>query len=244
MTQNAHSCVSMLLITSSFFLFLSFLTPHRQAAPPHVLGPCRRLMENSDARPVRRVRCPRCHSVLEEPAGAPVYQCGGCGTSLRGTGRSLALLLRFVSIWMISDGVRRSSVLVQPRTAPARTQETRPAGARLPLQRARRCLLRADTWTPPVSPAPAGPAPPLLAAAGTEPPTRQPGRSPVVLPAPAAAAAALLLLQAAGAKVLARRADASQAISRPRGGMTVLVMLQAPAAAPLMPPQAAGKKRL
>lgn len=212
MTQNAHSCVSMLLITSSFFLFLSFLTPHRQAAPPHVLGPCRRLMENSDARPVRRVRCPRCHSVLEEPAGAPVYQCGGCGTSLRGTGRSLALLLRFVSIWMISDGVRRSSVLVQPRTAPARTQETRPAGARLPLQRARRCLLRADTWTPPVSPAPAGPAPPLLAAAGT--------------------------------KALARRADASQAISRPRGGMTVLVMLQAPAAAPLMPPQAAGKKRL
>ncbi|TKW36541.1 hypothetical protein SEVIR_2G447100v4 [Setaria viridis] len=44
-------------------------------------------MENSDARPVRRVRCPKCHSVLEEP-GAPVYQCGGCGTSLRAKNRT------------------------------------------------------------------------------------------------------------------------------------------------------------
>jgi len=43
-------------------------------------------MENSDTRPVRRVRCPRCLCVLEEP-GAPVYQCGGCGTSLRGNFR-------------------------------------------------------------------------------------------------------------------------------------------------------------
>jgi ribosomal protein L37AE/L43A len=33
---------------------------------------------------VRHVRCPKCHSVLQEPAGVPVYQCGGCGTSLRG----------------------------------------------------------------------------------------------------------------------------------------------------------------
>ncbi|ONM60588.1 hypothetical protein ZEAMMB73_Zm00001d022435 [Zea mays] len=40
-------------------------------------------MENS----VRRVRCPRCHSVLEEPS-APVYQCGGCGTSLRAKNRT------------------------------------------------------------------------------------------------------------------------------------------------------------
>ncbi|CAL5071139.1 unnamed protein product [Urochloa decumbens] len=45
-------------------------------------------MENSDARPpVRRVRCPRCHSVLEEP-GTPVYQCGGCGTTLRAKNRT------------------------------------------------------------------------------------------------------------------------------------------------------------
>ncbi|CAL5084721.1 unnamed protein product [Urochloa decumbens] len=46
-------------------------------------------MENSDARPppVRRVRCPRCHSVLEEP-GEPVYQCGGCGTTLRAKNRT------------------------------------------------------------------------------------------------------------------------------------------------------------
>ncbi|XP_039834098.1 protein ENHANCED DISEASE RESISTANCE 4-like [Panicum virgatum] len=43
-------------------------------------------MENSDTRPVRRVRCPRCLCVLEEP-GAPVYQCGGCGTSLRAKNR-------------------------------------------------------------------------------------------------------------------------------------------------------------
>ncbi|XP_048554661.1 protein ENHANCED DISEASE RESISTANCE 4-like isoform X1 [Triticum urartu] len=31
----------------------------------------------------RHVRCPRCRSVLQEPAGVPVYQCGGCGASLR-----------------------------------------------------------------------------------------------------------------------------------------------------------------
>ncbi|CAD6263970.1 unnamed protein product [Miscanthus lutarioriparius] len=40
------------------------------------------VMENSDAMAVRHVRCPKCHSVLEEPR-ARVYQCGGCGTSLR-----------------------------------------------------------------------------------------------------------------------------------------------------------------
>ncbi|CAN6206487.1 unnamed protein product [Urochloa humidicola] len=46
-------------------------------------------MENSrDARPpVRRVKCPRCHCVLEEPC-APVYQCGGCGTTLRAKNRT------------------------------------------------------------------------------------------------------------------------------------------------------------
>ncbi|CAN6219957.1 unnamed protein product [Urochloa humidicola] len=47
-------------------------------------------MENPDTSrpPVRRVRCPRCHGVLEEPAGAPVYQCGGCGTKLRAKNRT------------------------------------------------------------------------------------------------------------------------------------------------------------
>ncbi|KAL6896862.1 hypothetical protein ACP4OV_007434 [Aristida adscensionis] len=44
-------------------------------------------MANSDAGGPRRVRCPRCHSVLEEP-GAPVYQCGGCGASLRAKNRA------------------------------------------------------------------------------------------------------------------------------------------------------------
>ncbi|KAL5197099.1 hypothetical protein ABZP36_000611 [Zizania latifolia] len=39
-------------------------------------------MAISDARVVRHVRCPKCHSVLQEP-NAPVYQCGGCGISLR-----------------------------------------------------------------------------------------------------------------------------------------------------------------
>ena len=36
----------------------------------------------------RHVRCPRCRSVLQEPAGVPVYQCGGCGASLRAKLRS------------------------------------------------------------------------------------------------------------------------------------------------------------
>ncbi|CAN6169261.1 unnamed protein product [Urochloa humidicola] len=47
-------------------------------------------MENPDTSrpPVRRVKCPRCHGVLEEPAGAPVYQCGGCGTTLRAKNRT------------------------------------------------------------------------------------------------------------------------------------------------------------
>ncbi|CAN6226579.1 unnamed protein product [Urochloa humidicola] len=48
-------------------------------------------MENPDYTsrpPVRRVKCPRCHGVLEEPAGAPVYQCGGCGTTLRAKNRT------------------------------------------------------------------------------------------------------------------------------------------------------------
>jgi len=40
-------------------------------------------MENSDARAFRLVRCPRCLNVLREPAGSVVYQCGGCGSTLR-----------------------------------------------------------------------------------------------------------------------------------------------------------------
>ncbi|XP_047065440.1 protein ENHANCED DISEASE RESISTANCE 4-like [Lolium rigidum] len=36
----------------------------------------------------RHVRCPKCRSVLQEPAGVPVYQCGGCGASLRAKPRS------------------------------------------------------------------------------------------------------------------------------------------------------------
>ncbi|CAM0907628.1 unnamed protein product [Alopecurus aequalis] len=40
-------------------------------------------MAISDTSGVRHVRCPKCHSVLQEPTGVPVYQCGGCGTSLR-----------------------------------------------------------------------------------------------------------------------------------------------------------------
>ncbi|KAJ1292445.1 hypothetical protein BS78_02G391700 [Paspalum vaginatum] len=43
--------------------------------------------QEASARPVRRVRCPRCHSILQEP-GAPIYQCGGCGTSLRAKNRA------------------------------------------------------------------------------------------------------------------------------------------------------------
>ncbi|KAL5198768.1 hypothetical protein ABZP36_002280 [Zizania latifolia] len=44
-------------------------------------------MAISGATGVRHVRCPRCHSVLQEP-DAPVYQCGGCGTSLRAKNRT------------------------------------------------------------------------------------------------------------------------------------------------------------
>ncbi|KAG8079305.1 hypothetical protein GUJ93_ZPchr0007g4636 [Zizania palustris] len=44
-------------------------------------------MAISDATGVRHVRCPRCHSVLQEP-DAPVYLCGGCGISLRAKNRA------------------------------------------------------------------------------------------------------------------------------------------------------------
>ncbi|KAF0907543.1 hypothetical protein E2562_018356 [Oryza meyeriana var. granulata] len=45
-------------------------------------------MAISDARVVRHVRCPKCLCVLQEPSGAPVYQCGGCGTNLRAKNRT------------------------------------------------------------------------------------------------------------------------------------------------------------
>ncbi|XP_006658135.1 uncharacterized protein LOC102714659 [Oryza brachyantha] len=45
-------------------------------------------MAISDARVVRHVRCPKCFSLLQEPIGAPVYQCGGCGTNLRAKTRT------------------------------------------------------------------------------------------------------------------------------------------------------------
>uniref|UniRef100_A0A0E0LPU6 Uncharacterized protein n=1 Tax=Oryza punctata TaxID=4537 RepID=A0A0E0LPU6_ORYPU len=46
-------------------------------------------MAISDARVVvRHVRCPKCTSILQEPTGAPVYQCGGCGATLRAKNRT------------------------------------------------------------------------------------------------------------------------------------------------------------
>ncbi|GAU43795.1 hypothetical protein TSUD_285470 [Trifolium subterraneum] len=32
----------------------------------------------------RLVKCPICHSILPEPGGCDVYQCGGCRTDLKG----------------------------------------------------------------------------------------------------------------------------------------------------------------
>lgn len=34
---------------------------------------------------VRLVRCPKCENLLPELTDYSVYQCGGCGTVLRGT---------------------------------------------------------------------------------------------------------------------------------------------------------------
>jgi ribosomal protein L37AE/L43A len=34
---------------------------------------------------VRLVRCPKCENLLQELPDFSVYQCGGCGTVLRGT---------------------------------------------------------------------------------------------------------------------------------------------------------------
>ncbi|KAI3800039.1 hypothetical protein L1987_35346 [Smallanthus sonchifolius] len=37
---------------------------------------------------VRKVRCPRCRSVLKEPSDVPVYECGGCGIKLQAKKRN------------------------------------------------------------------------------------------------------------------------------------------------------------
>jgi hypothetical protein len=77
-----------------------------------------------DAGAVRRVRCPRCHCVLEEP-GAPVYQCGGCGASLRGNLSSVpcsAPQSFFFAFGLVSPYLTDSPVRAQQRTAPAPAQ--------------------------------------------------------------------------------------------------------------------------
>ncbi|KAI9157153.1 hypothetical protein LWI28_017627 [Acer negundo] len=40
-------------------------------------------METGSTLKVRLVRCPKCLMILPEPAGVPVYQCGGCSTVLQ-----------------------------------------------------------------------------------------------------------------------------------------------------------------
>ncbi|KAK4766280.1 hypothetical protein SAY87_007922 [Trapa incisa] len=41
-------------------------------------------MTNEMATKVRLVKCPKCSKLLPEPAGVPIYSCGGCGTILQG----------------------------------------------------------------------------------------------------------------------------------------------------------------
>ncbi|OWM69861.1 hypothetical protein CDL15_Pgr025710 [Punica granatum] len=40
-------------------------------------------MTNEMTPKVRLVKCPKCRKLLPEPAGAPIYSCGGCGAILR-----------------------------------------------------------------------------------------------------------------------------------------------------------------
>ncbi|KAK4777217.1 hypothetical protein SAY86_005905 [Trapa natans] len=40
-------------------------------------------MTNEMATKVRLVKCPKCSKLLPEPAGVPIYSCGGCGTILQ-----------------------------------------------------------------------------------------------------------------------------------------------------------------
>jgi hypothetical protein len=46
-------------------------------------GACPLMADADRGRGVRHVRCPKCRCLLQEP-GVPVYQCGGCGATLRG----------------------------------------------------------------------------------------------------------------------------------------------------------------
>ncbi|GJN33432.1 hypothetical protein PR202_gb22031 [Eleusine coracana subsp. coracana] len=46
------------------------------------------MASSSGARGVRHVRCPKCRCLLQEPSDVPVYQCGGCGATLRAKNRS------------------------------------------------------------------------------------------------------------------------------------------------------------
>ncbi|KAK3128046.1 hypothetical protein QOZ80_7AG0581890 [Eleusine coracana subsp. coracana] len=46
------------------------------------------MASSSGARGVRHVRCPKCRCLLQEPSDVPVYQCGGCGATLRAKTRS------------------------------------------------------------------------------------------------------------------------------------------------------------
>jgi ribosomal protein L37AE/L43A len=42
-----------------------------------------------EAQNLRFVRCPKCLQLLVEYPTIPVYQCGGCGTVLRGTDHAI-----------------------------------------------------------------------------------------------------------------------------------------------------------
>ncbi|SPT16321.1 unnamed protein product [Triticum aestivum] len=70
----------------------------------------------------RHVRCPRCRSVLQEPAGVPVYQCGGCGASLRGKFMSRSAKLRSGDTQgaAVSAAPSTERVLPSPRRSQAR----------------------------------------------------------------------------------------------------------------------------
>lgn len=88
-----------------------------------------------------------------------MYQCGGCGASLRGNLSSVpcsAPQRFFFPFGLVSPYLTDSPVRAQQRTAPAPAQET-PTCLR---------LLRAATWTPATSRRPAGPAPRLLPMSG------------------------------------------------------------------------------
>lgn len=49
--------------------------------------------KTAEAANVRLVRCPKCENLLPELPDFPLYQCGGCGAVLRGTIRTLCVIL-------------------------------------------------------------------------------------------------------------------------------------------------------